>query len=50
MTPAVAPEHFYDHEVIVKAFLRVHVGALSRSSGFVELHRLTPCGLTYLMW
>jgi hypothetical protein len=49
MTPTVAPEHFYDHEVIVQALMHVRVGARARSSGFIELHCLTPCGLTYLM-
>jgi hypothetical protein len=35
MTPIVAPEHFGDHEVIVKALMRVCVGEWVHGRGFV---------------
>ena len=49
MTPTVAPEHFYDHEVIVKALCCVDIECGFVGHGLFELSRSTPCGLVRSM-
>jgi hypothetical protein len=44
MTPTVAPERFYNHEVIVKALMCVHIRVWGCSLGLFELRHLIPCG------
>jgi hypothetical protein len=45
MTPTVAPERFYDPEVIVKVQTCMYARAWVSGRGLPELHRSTPCGL-----
>jgi hypothetical protein len=50
MNPTVAPEHFCDHEVIMKALISACIRVRAHAHGFFELSRSTLCGLVWLMW
>ena len=49
MTLTVAPEHFCDRKVIVKALICTCVRAWAHGRVLLELCCLTPCGLVCLM-
>jgi hypothetical protein len=49
ITPTVAPEHFCDYEVIVKALVRTYVMAQTRGRSLFRLRRSAPCWSMYSM-
>ena len=45
ITPTVALERFYDHEVIMKVLCGMHIECGFIIHGLLELHRSIPCGI-----
>ena len=49
ITLTVAPKHFCDHEMIVKALVCAYVTARTRGRSLFRLHCLAPCWSVYSM-